>query len=420
MGYGFKNAPPVFQRALEKTLNNCHRTFCYIDDIYIIQPNDQTNFQELVKVFGALIRDGWILRLDKCKFFQPSVEHLGRHVDYRGIKQEAKHIQKIINFGEIKNKKDIMSFLGLVNWIGSFNNNILKYKNILSRLRRKNTNFKKSYGKEEKDAVEKIKAIVKYNTNKLLYHPSPKLRYCIDIDSSKMGYGATVYQISRSKIYPIHHLSSLWPSTMQRWHSTELETAAIIKTIDKLSPYFLSKDKAFFLFSDCQAAISNIKRGNTGKNTKFARWASFLMSYKFILIHKKGVNMGITDYLSRLGYEQTTKDPTIQAEINDITQQYKMRWMVNKLIPTPFQQEIDDTKDELEFDEYDKDQSNAIFRKWDEIQYPSDDESTATIEDLEHINELYSSKFHYNYNHVNPQQFEPEKVSIMANNPNYI
>ena len=421
MGYGFKNAPAIFQRALEETLKDCHHTWSYIDDIYIIEKDDESNLKEVLKVLDRLQRDGWILRLDKCKFFQRSVDHLGRLVDYRGIRQENKHINNIINFPPLKNKKDVMSFLGLINWVGCFNSNILKYKEIISRLRRKNVDFIKNYGIKEKEAVTKIKAIVKSNQSKLLYHPSKHLRYAIDIDASKLGYGAAVYQISKTKIYPIHYISSLWPESLRKWHSTELETVAIVKALDKLSPYFLSKDKCFFVFSDCMAAISNIKKGQTGKNNKFSRWCSFLMSYKFILIHKKGHDMGFTDYLSRLGYNDTTTTNklsiTQQVQMEQLQQQHRIRWMVNNLIPESFQQEIDKSEDPLIHDKYDTEQQQSIIRRWDEINYPSDDESTATAEDIQLINQKFESRHHWNHGHVNPKHLND--TPIIANNPNY-
>ena len=47
MSFGIKSAPSAFQRIMSQVLRNCPGTFCYLDDILILEKDKDTLRQRL-------------------------------------------------------------------------------------------------------------------------------------------------------------------------------------------------------------------------------------------------------------------------------------------------------------------------------------------------------------------------------------
>ena len=54
---------------------------CRVDNILILQRNDQEYLVHLNEVLARLESSDLRLKLSKCKFMQPTVEHLGYQID---------------------------------------------------------------------------------------------------------------------------------------------------------------------------------------------------------------------------------------------------------------------------------------------------------------------------------------------------
>lgn len=74
-----KNAPSIFQRAIDDVLREeigktCH---VYIDDIIIFSPDEETHIRHVDKIFKLLEKSGMRVSPEKSKFFKTDVEFLG-------------------------------------------------------------------------------------------------------------------------------------------------------------------------------------------------------------------------------------------------------------------------------------------------------------------------------------------------------
>ena len=75
MPFGFTNAPAVFQRAMNETLNESlfKRCLVYIDDICIFSKTFKDHMDDIKLVFQNLRNFNWKLKLKKCKFAQTNI-----------------------------------------------------------------------------------------------------------------------------------------------------------------------------------------------------------------------------------------------------------------------------------------------------------------------------------------------------------
>ena len=113
MPFGFTNAPSVFQRAINETLDDClfQRCLVYIDDICIFSKTFKQHIENIKEVFDKLRKFNWKLKLSKCTFAQTKIEYLGHEISKDEIKVLDKNLEKLMNMQRPKNTKTLQAFL---------------------------------------------------------------------------------------------------------------------------------------------------------------------------------------------------------------------------------------------------------------------------------------------------------------------
>ena len=79
--FGVSSMSPIFQLKLSKYSGVYQWFLCRVDNILILQRNDQEHLVHLNEVLARLESSDLRLKLSKCKFMQPTVEHLGYQID---------------------------------------------------------------------------------------------------------------------------------------------------------------------------------------------------------------------------------------------------------------------------------------------------------------------------------------------------
>jgi len=139
MPFGLKNAPPTFQRMMNKGLkgligNNC---FVYIDDIIVYGKTIEDHNKNLRMLFERLRQVGLKLQSDKCEYLRPELEYLRHIISEHGIKPNPNRTEKVKNYPVLKNPKKIKQFLGLVGYYRKFIKDFLKIAKLLTKLLQK-------------------------------------------------------------------------------------------------------------------------------------------------------------------------------------------------------------------------------------------------------------------------------------------
>ena len=188
---------------MDSLLQDIEGVYCYLDDLLIYSKNEEDHLKIVEKVFGILSTAGLSLALDKCVFNQPSLEFLGYQVSSEGIKPLCKKVSAITNFPEPTKQKELLGFLGSLNY----------FRHCLGKL--------KKPGEADRSAAEvlaplyqiatcvmpkpsKFPEVWKMNpvlqeafkdaklllTNATaLAHPNPNFKLALTCDASKIGIG---------------------------------------------------------------------------------------------------------------------------------------------------------------------------------------------------------------------------------------
>ena len=123
MPFGLSNAPATFQGYVNKILAEKLDIFVvvYLDDILIYTEDPGQPHVEAIRwVLDQLRKHSLFANLKKCWFYQDEVRFLGYVVLSKEISMEAKRIEVVKDWLELKSVRNIQVFLGFTNFYWRF------------------------------------------------------------------------------------------------------------------------------------------------------------------------------------------------------------------------------------------------------------------------------------------------------------
>ena len=95
--FGLKNAPAIFQRAIDDVLKPFIGRICYvyIDDIIVFGNSEESHLKNVETVFATLLEANFKVNLEKTHFMKTEVEFLGYVITPERIKADIKKVETI-------------------------------------------------------------------------------------------------------------------------------------------------------------------------------------------------------------------------------------------------------------------------------------------------------------------------------------
>ncbi|XP_075157913.1 uncharacterized protein LOC142231180 [Haematobia irritans] len=303
LAFGLKNAPSIFQRALDDILRECIGVFCYvyIDDIIVFSKSENEHIQHLEEVFQTLEDANMKVQLDKCHFFKKSVEFLGFIISSEGITTNPAKTEAISKFPPPTTLKELRSFLGLSGYYRRFIQDYAKLaKPLTSLLRGEEGRVSKNQSKsirinldsEALAAFQKIKSTL-VSRDIILTYPDFTKDFDLTTDASNFAIGAVLSQEDK----PIMFISRTLSKTEENYATNEKEMLAIIWALNSLRNYLYGTAKVN-IFTDHQPLTYALS--NKNNNSKMKRWKAILEEYNYELHYKPGKANVVADAMSRI------------------------------------------------------------------------------------------------------------------------
>jgi len=301
--FGLKNAPAIFQRALDDILRD-HigvRCYVYIDDIVIFAKTKEEHFQNLEIVFRTLLDANLKVQVDKCEFLKEELEFLGFIVSKDGLKTNPKKVKAIAHYPVPTNLKELRSFLGLSGYYRRFIRDYAKIaKPLTNLLRGEEGRISKSQSKKKPitldenalEAFNKLRNTLVSNEVMLAF-PDFEKDFQLTTDASNFALGAVLAQNDK----PITFLSRSLNKTEESYAANEKEMLAIIWALGSLRNYLYGSKKVI-IHTDHQPLTYALSNKNT--NSKLKRWKSILEEYNYELKYMPGKSNIVADALSRI------------------------------------------------------------------------------------------------------------------------
>ena len=193
---------------------------------------------------------------------------------------------------ELKTKKEIQRFLGILNYVQDFIPDLAKKKLPVQMLIRKNNKI--GWNEEHTNCVKKLKDEIKSLPKLRL--PDEKDNLILETDASEQYFGCILGndlgQICR-------YYSGTFSDTETRYCINQKECLAILKGIKKFQLFLYPKK--FIVKTDNTQVRALIfgKQGVGPQDKKIHRWQVFFSKFNFAIESIKGKDNFLADLLSR-------------------------------------------------------------------------------------------------------------------------
>lgn len=300
--FGLKNAPSIFQRAIDDVLRENIGKFLhvYVDDIIIYSKDMEDHIEHINWVLQRLLDSNMRVSLEKSHFFKTKVEYLGFLVSSNGVRTCPDKVEAIANFPEPENLYELRSFLGLAGYYRRFIKDFAGIAKPLTEILKgdngkvsagRSKKVKVSFNAEQSNAFSKLRQILSSEEVILLY-PDFAKPFELTTDASSLGLGAVLSQNGR----PITMISRTLKQSEENYATNERELLAIVWALKKLRNYLYGA-KCINIFTDHQPLSFAVSEKNT--NAKIQRWKSFIEEHNAKISYKPGKENHVADALSR-------------------------------------------------------------------------------------------------------------------------
>lgn len=360
MPFGLVNSPAVFQRTINRVLGNSRHksTLAYMDDILIPGKNFEAEMKSLEEAFELLRNAGFTLNLQKCHFFKKELEYLGHEISESGIRPGKAKIMAVEQFPKPRNVHEVRQFIGLASYFRKYIKDFATIARPLTDLTRKNIPW--CWKEEQEESFSRLKEALIQRPLLALYDPTNET--LLHTDASKHGLGGILLQKDNvsGSIKPVAYFSRKTTTDEQNYHAYELETLAVIASLQRFRVYLLGV--RFVLVTDCNAVRATLTKRDL--LPRIARWWIAMQEYDFVIQYRSGTTMSHVDALSRnpqpCGADEM---PDVMPSILRITQE---DWLLSQQLADSETQRIIKVLDNIEYSDIQQNymlKDNKLFRK---------------------------------------------------------
>ena len=293
MPFGLSNAPATWQRIVDTIFGPElePNVMVYLDDIVITSVTFSEHLKLLEIIFDRLYVAGLVVSLEKCKFCQSELRYLGYLVDSKGLRPDPEKVEAIVNLRPPQNISEVRRFVGTASWYRRFVPNFSSILAPILNLTKKNVRWNWSSDCQSSFTALKERLV----TAPVLTAPDFEKEFYLHTDASSFGLGAVLTQKFDEGEKAICYLSRSLSRQEMKLSVTEKECLAVIWSVEKLRHYL---DCVRFTVITDHASLLWLHRLKDPQG-RLGRWQLRLQQFDYHLVHRKGKDHVVPDFLSR-------------------------------------------------------------------------------------------------------------------------
>ena len=269
-----------------------------VDDIIIYGENVAEHDKVLHQVLTKLDESNLRLNKNKCEFRKTRLTFVGHTLTSEGVEPDDEKVRAVREMKKPENVKELMTFLGFVNYLGKFIQNLSDKSAPLRKLLEKDTEW--HWDNEQEKAFEKLKKAV-IEAPVLKYYDEKK-PVTLSVDASSKGLGAVILQNGQ----PVAYASRALTTAQQNYAQIEKEALAISYGCTKFHQYLFAKE--VHVESDHRPLQAIFAKPLYQAPPRLQRILLSLQKYDLKVRYKPGKEMYISDCLSRAYLDETKED----------------------------------------------------------------------------------------------------------------
>lgn len=294
MPFGLANAPSVFQKTINTMLKGEKNriAFAFMDDIIIPAHSIEQGMERLEAVLRLIRQAGLTLKLSKCTFFSRRIDYLGFEISKLGVRPGLNKTEAVENFKRPTNQHEIRQFVGLASFFRRFVKDFAIIANPLTKLLKKDSKFE--WGTDQEKSFTTLKSELVKRPILALYNSEAKTQ--VHTDACKTGIaGILLQEDTAGRWRAVAYYSRQTTVEEQKYHSFELETLAVIASLQRFRVYVLGIK--FTIITDCSALRTTLSKRDM--IPRVGRWWLQLQEYDCSIEYRPGNRMNHVDALSR-------------------------------------------------------------------------------------------------------------------------
>jgi hypothetical protein len=309
-----KNSSAIFQRVMEDVLRGLPGVVAYQDDLLIHATSKDLLARRVSAVLKRLEEKNVTINPEKSVLFSTEIRFLGHLLTSDGIRPDPQIADKILSCRPPKDRKELESFLGLINFFGRMVPKFSETASPLHQLRRKDTPF--VWEASHQAAFESLLNSIAHPPILRSYDLSSEAT--LTTDASESAVGGVLTQEGR----PVIYVSRTLTSAERNYSNVEREALAVVWCVLRLKQFLLGRH--FTLVTDHRPLMTIYGGSSLPKvaSARLTRWAILLQAYNFTVQYKAGSTIPHADAMSRLRFnadQSSAEDAIINNVSMDIT-----------------------------------------------------------------------------------------------------
>ena len=287
---GISTAGDRYQRRIKDEFADINGVEIMMDDILVFGDTEQQHDERLKAVLDRARAIGLKLNRKKCIVKHTEVKYLGFIFSAGGLRIDSSRISAIQDMPNPENKEDVRRFLGMINFVGRFIENLSDITAPLRELLKKENEF--HWSKPQMESYRHLKECL-CKAPVLAYYDGSK-ELILQVDASSHGVGASLIQEGR----PVAFASKALTSTQQAYAQIEKEAYAILFGCERFSDYIIGREVV--VQSDHKPLETIVKKPLHKAPPRLQRMLIQLQRYPGIrVVYTRGKDLYLADTLSR-------------------------------------------------------------------------------------------------------------------------
>ena len=293
--FGLKISSAVFQRVLSSIIRRNNLTgfaINFIDDVLIFSRTFSEHLQHIRRFLDAVVREGFKLKLLKCRFAADSVDYLGHHIQHNKVSPANDNLTSIKNLKRPNDKSGVKSVLGSINFFRKYIDNPTQKFEPLHKLLRDKEKFE--WTQECENAFTEAKRFLCTKPVLAIFDYDKEI--VIETDASGAGLAATLKQPDETGLLdPVSYFSRKLTPTEKKLGAIYIECKAIREAIRHWQYYLIGRP--FLVCTDHRPLVNLRTKARTDE--LLGDMVFYLSQFNFKLLHKPGKENVMADWLSR-------------------------------------------------------------------------------------------------------------------------
>lgn len=311
--FGINVSQDVFQRRLDGIYEGIDNVCGIADDIIVCGDSPQEHDAAMIKMLNASRKGNVSLNSEKLQFKQHEVNFYGNKITNKGIQPSEDKLQAIKNLKAPENAKELLTVLGIVNYLNRFSTKLAELTAPLRELNKKGVHFR--WEDRHQTALDKIKSELCQAKILSYYDPDPQTKTILQCDASQQGLGAWLRQVdSNGNEKIVAMCSRSLHDAETRYSNIERECLAVKFGLQKFEYYLMGRHT--IVESDHSPLEQIFKKNIAEVSTRLQNMILWCLRFDITVVYKPGIKIPVADALSRVC---TPKQKPLQPQQRDVS-----------------------------------------------------------------------------------------------------